>query len=384
MPEDDAANRRAWTIVIFLFVFLGGLTMQMRGPLVRTFRDVFIVSESVLGLIAPAGSLSFVVSILIVGMRAGKIDFKKFLLLGTGLLSVFTFFVGIAPTFTFVLLFLVGRGISNGVFRAIGRPILSHLYSNQRGRIFNLHSMAWAVGATIGPIFVSIILLLGSWRWAYFIPTFGFLIVFLMIIKLELPQSSRREKILSVEGLKKILRNKFVLGVVGLIVLNGGVEGSFFTWLPYYAEQYFSGTIANLSLSIYLASYIPGRYFYSRVSENWGYDRVILLNASILVLTLLAAFVFTEGVLMMIFVLMTGFLISGNFPTALALGTEHYPEHSAPINALTLSSSALGLSLFPALIGVIADLYTINMAMLTPIFLMVGVFILAFVMTRRE
>ncbi|KXA96159.1 hypothetical protein AKJ37_05920 [candidate division MSBL1 archaeon SCGC-AAA259I09] len=87
---------------------------------------------------------------------------------------------------------------------------------------------------------------------------------------------------------------------------------------------------------------------------------------------------------MMIFVLMTGFLISGNFPTALALGTEHYPEHSAPINALTLSSSALGLSLFPALIGVIADLYTINMAMLTPIFLMVGVFILAFVMTRRE
>lgn len=61
--SDKYSNGKIWTVVIFLFVMLSGLTMQMIGSLVSTFEDVFGVSESLLGLIAPAGSISFMLTV---------------------------------------------------------------------------------------------------------------------------------------------------------------------------------------------------------------------------------------------------------------------------------------------------------------------------------
>lgn len=383
MPNKNS-NKKAWTAVIFLFVMLGGLTMQMRGPLINTFKETFHVSESLLGLIAPAGSISFVFTLLILGMRAGKIDFKKFLVLGSGLVALFTFLVGTSPIYLFVLIFLMGRGLSMGIFRALGRPLLSHIYPKERGRIFNLHALIWAVGATLGPIFVSLVLEFGTWRFAYFIPAVGFVALFLVILGLDIPESSQNEKYLSGEGIKDLFGDPFILGIIFMIVLNGGVEGSFFTWLPYYASEFFSDPIANLSLSIYLASYIPGRYVYSHISEKVNYLDLVIFNSSLSVLTLLFAFVFTEGHLMLVFALITGFLVSGIFPTTLAWGTDRYSGYSGPLNAITMGSSALGLSLFPALMGVIADYYSIGEAMITPIILMVGVVIFAIYLRKRE
>lgn len=378
------SEKKVWTIVIFSFLILSGMTMQMRGPLVRTFEDVFSVSESLLGLIAPAGSISFVFTVLLIGFSAGKIKFKKFLALGSGFAALFTFLVGTSPIYLFILLFLVGRGMSVGMFRALGRPVLSHIYAGQRGRIFNLSALAWAVGATLGPIFVTIILVFGTWRLAYFIPAFGFAALFFVVLNLDVPKSSENEKSISGKGIKKLFRDPFILGLIFMIILNGGVEGSFFTWLPYYAEEFFSGPIANLSLSVYLASYLPGRYVYSRLSKRTNYLDLVIFNSSLSVLTLIFAFVLTEGYLMLVFALITGFLVSGIFPTTLAWGTDMYSGYSGPINALTMSSSFLGLSLFPALMGWIAGHYSINKAMITPVILMIGVVCIAVFLRNRE
>lgn len=138
-------NLKIWTLALFLFASLGAAVLQMRGALLASIQQTFSVSESLLGLIAPAGTVGFSISVLATGMIAGRIDFKKFLLIGVGSTSVCLFLMSGAPSFLMFLVALFGRGIASGIFRGLDRPILSHLFPKRRGWIFNLHSSVWAV-----------------------------------------------------------------------------------------------------------------------------------------------------------------------------------------------------------------------------------------------
>lgn len=376
-------NRKLWTLAIFLFGGLGAAVLQTRGALLPSFQQTFSVSESILGLIAPAGTVGFSISVLATGMVAGRIDFKKFLLIGVGFTSVCIFLTSVAPSFFLLLVMLSGRGVASGIFRGLDRTILSHLYPERRGWILNLHSSVWAVGATAGPLLVTLTLWFDGWRLTYFLLGCLFIPVFFLIWKTDFPLSNPKEQPLSLKKLRNILRNPMIIRMAIMLALNGGIEGGFFTWLPYFSNQYFSRKIANLVLTGYLATYVPGRYLYSRLSGKMKYTDLVLINSVVSVLLLFAAFVLTTGFPMLVCILVIGFLVSGIFPLLLSAGIELFPEHSGPINALGMWSGTMGISIFPALMGVIADWYSIQMAMRLLIVLMTGVAILAFV-TRKK
>ena len=77
------------------------------------------------------------------------------------------------------------------------------------------------------------------------------------------------------------------------LALNGGVEGSLFTWLPYFAAQPFESSTANLLLTAYLLTYVPGRLTYSYVADriDLSLDLVLLLVVCTIPLYYLAVFV---------------------------------------------------------------------------------------------
>jgi len=251
-------QRRYWTAVIFLFVLFEAVTMQIRGPLLASFQSSFGLSEGRLGLIAPAGTIGFLIAILSVGFRTGKINLTRFLVIGA-IGSVFsTFFISLAFSFPILLALLLLQGIMAGVFRAIDRPVLSHLYPVNRGRIFSIYTFVWAVGAASAPIFVNLVLSVGSWRIAYVVLAVCFVVPSLLMLFADRPDQLDNEERLSLESLRTIVRKPAVAGMGMGVVLVGSIEGVMFTWLPYYASQFFSPSTANLVLSVYLAAYIPG------------------------------------------------------------------------------------------------------------------------------
>lgn len=376
-------ERRLWTLGIFLFAVLSGLGIQMRGALLISFKDTFSVSESLLGLVAPAATAGFVFFLLFTGMRAGRIDVRKYLFVGVGLSILFTFFVGVSFSFPLLLFFLFGRGVAEGIFRGVDRPTLSHLYPERRGWIFSLHGLAWALGAAASPLFVNFIISFASWRLAYFLLAAFFLPVLFLVWKIDPQGFEGKESSISLKELGKILRNPVVIGMISLIVMSTGIEGGFFTWLPYYADKLFSRSTANLAFFGYLVAYVPGRYFYSRLSGREDYLNLVLLNSSLVVVLLFLTFVVVEGYVILALVFIVGFLISGNFPILLSMGTERFPEFSGPINALAMTASAFGLGVFPAIQGVFMDIYPAEVAMRFLIFLAVSVFLIGLVLRRN-
>jgi len=357
--------------------------MHMRGALVPSIQKTFDVSPSLLGLIAPAGTIGFSLTSITLGMLAGKIKMKQFFLISLGFNSLALALMGIANSYYLFLIFLVGQGLAAGVFRGLDRTILSHMFPDRRGWIISIQGVVWAAGGAIGPLFVALITYFGDWQWTYRIAAFALIPIFFLVLRIELPPSSEAEEAISRSRLKKILKEPATLTMISALVLTGGVEGSFFTWLPYYMGQSLPASVANVSLSIFLTAYIPGRYVFGRLSERYDYLKLVLVNGIIASGFIFLTFFLDLGYFQLGTVFAVGFLVSGMFPLLMSMGADLFPTNSGPINAIAMGSGTLGVSLWPSLIGVLADIYSIESAMKVLLPFMLAVTSIVFIVRRN-
>ena len=365
MEEID--NRTYWLIAIFLFVGVSGATIQARGVLVQTFETFFGVSKGQVGLMAPFGTVGYLVAMLTLGSASGRVDIRRFLLAGVALTGVSLLLIGAAPSFI-VLLVLVGmRSLSTGIVRALDRPTLSHLYPESRSRIFTLQEMTWAIGAMSGPILVTAILSQYSWRATYMVLAALTVPVFLLIWGLDAPTGTANEQTFERSDLRPLLSQPSVYGMVTALIFVGGIESIYFMFLPSFAEETFSGWITGLVLSIYLAAYVPGRLVFSYLSDQYSFTRVLVVTSAFLTVLTYTAFSGANGYLLLGSIFGVGFLVSGLFPTLISMGIESMPSFSGPVNVIANVAAQVGFSTAPVIVGVLADATSIETAMLVQI-----------------
>jgi fucose permease len=367
--SSTARARRAWTLALFAFTGLSGLILQVRGALLPTFGAVFGISEARLGLVAPLATAGYVVPIVAVGAIAGRAPVRRLLLAGVGGTALLLGAVSAAPTYPLLLAALAARMVPTGLVRGLDRPILSHLYADDRGRIFNLQTTCWAIGAALGPALVTVLLPVADWRAVYLVLAALALPLLVAVWRLDPPASLANESALSAADLRRLLRTTEVQAMALMLVLVVGAESTFFTWLPYYGTRFFARGTANLLLSTYLLAYVPGRLGFA-----WALGRV-----GVTPLVGAAALVGTAGVLGLAAapgsakfgaVFLVGLLIAGLFPSILAWGTDAVPEYSAPVNAVGMTAGQAGFFVFPALVGVVMTAMGVTVGMLVPALLL--------------
>ena len=352
----DRRERLLWTVAIFAFVTTDAVGFQLRGALLPSIEDSFEVSQALLGLVATAGTLGFVASVLVVGLVAGRIDIYRALLGSAAVVAVGAVLTGIAPVFLVFLAALFLRGVATGPFRALDRAVLGHLYPDGRARIFNRYALVWAAGAAAGPLVVTAALAAGNWRFAYGVVAVGFALSVALLVRLDLPDSVATEQELTIDDLRAVLRKPAVAGTVGVLVFNGGIEGTLFTWLPYFAGRQLPAAEANLVLSIFLAAYVPGRLAYSYLADRTGRTLdIVLVTLTLTMPALLATIYLASGRWLFVAVFALGLVISATFPTLSAFGMNAAPEYSGPVNALTTSAGYIGIALVPPLVGLLAE-----------------------------
>lgn len=337
-----------------------------------SFQETFGVSESLLGLITPVGTVGFTVTLVIVGLSAGRIRMRRWFLGGVVGTAIAFVAIGLAPTYLLLLSFVGLRMAATGSYRALDRPILSHLYPHHRGRIFNLHTMAWAAGAAAGPVAVTGILRLTEWPVVYFILSGLLVPIVIAVFWLDVPENVSAERSITRGDLRRLAGRREILVMAVALIFVGGLESVFFTWLPYYATTFFGAEVGNLTLSVYLAAYVPGRYMFSRATGRWPYLRLVLAGAVCSAVMLPVVFHLAGQVLFFPAVFVVGVLISGLFPTLLAWGVDITPSFTGPINAAAMTAGQLGFFVFPAAVGVIADAASIQVAMYLQVALAVG------------
>jgi predicted MFS family arabinose efflux permease len=345
--------------------------MQARGALIPSFQASFRVSESQLGLITPLGTLGFVGPVVIVGALAGRLDIQRSVVLGLVLAAGGLVLIGTSSNFLALLLFVALQSAALGIFRALDRPILSHLHPENRGRMFSLETMAWAVGAMLGPFLVTWVLTRSDWRLTYYVLGAAYIPIAIIAWRLEFPDAIASEQSIDIAEIRPLLSNPAILGMGLVLILVGGIESTFFTWLPYYSTEFLPRSAANLALSIYLAAYVPGRLAFGLLADRVSPPDVVLAAATLLVGLLVVLFGIGgfDRLPFYAVVFASGLFISGFFPLLLTWGVEVAPDYTGPVNAFAMVSVQIGFFLVPASVGVLADRYSIEAAMLIPIVL---------------
>jgi len=356
-------SKKKWTLATFLYLGLGAVVLQLRGALLLNFQNTFGVSESLLGLVAPAGTLGFTAIALITGMIAGRIRIRRLIQIGALLTAITTFLIGLSPAYYLFLTAILLRGMASGIPGGLTRPMLGHLYPENRGRIFNIHEAVWAVGAACGPLFATLILQFGSWRLAYYSIGIAFLPVFFLLGKTSTFHADIREQPLTRSQLLLIVKDPVIIAVGVMLFLNVGVEGGFFTWIPYYLSQSLPQSVANFALTGFIGAYVPGRLLNSYLTNKFPTTTLILIATITISLLIAVAFFFTGGYGQIAVIVSIGFFISTIFPNLFSLAANVYPEHSGPINGLMMTFDPLGFSILPAVMGIIANTYGIGLSM---------------------
>lgn len=347
------SNRRLWTLVIFLSVAVVGAAIQVRGAVLPTLETEFGAPEWQLGLVAAAGTLGYLTVILAVGSRAGSLDTRKVIVVGSVGIALALFGMGLAPAFGVFLAGIAIRGGMEGSVRALDRPLLGHFYPGRRGRIFNYYDMVWAVGAAAGPLAVTAALALGSWRLVYAGLGTAMLVVAALFWRLDTPSVSTQEQPLDWGSVGRLLRKPEVLAMMTALFFSTGVEGGLFTWLPYYATGELPEGLAGVTLTVMLLSYVPGRLVYGTLAERVGYLPLLSALVAALVPAVAYTFLVADGLAILAGVAVIGLLLSGIYPTMVAYGTDAIPEYSGPVNALAAATGSLGMAAVPAVMGVI-------------------------------
>ncbi len=365
MTDDSSASRRR-TFLALAFWFVAGdaMTMQTRGPLLASFEADFGVSEGLLGLVAPAGTVGFVVAIIAVGFLAGQVDVRRTLLIGVGGTVAALVALAAAPVYWLFLAALVAQGAMMGVFRGVDRPLLSHLYPARLGRTFVLYGLAWSLGAVTGPILVSAVLELTGWRWTFLLLALWFLPVFAVLWARGVPTATWSEHELDVDALRQLVARPRIRGVLASMALLGGIEGIMFTWLPYYARTLMGPDLANLTLSAYLLAYVPGRVAYARLVGRHAYFPLAIATVAVALPMFVVVLLAPTPPIVLAAIFLVGIPVSGLFPLLSAYGVETATEYSGPLSALTTAATYVGIASAPVLVGVLAELYGIAVGMI--------------------
>ncbi|MBS3766405.1 MFS transporter [Candidatus Bipolaricaulota bacterium] len=366
-------DKKQWTVSALMYLGLGAVVMQFRGAMLPNFQAEFGVSESLLGLVSPAGTIGFTVIALTTGMVAGRVDIRKYIQIGALLTAVTTFFIGLAPFYSLFLAAIVLRGMAGGMPGGLTRPILSHLYPDSKGRIFNIHEAVWAFGAACGPLVANLVLRFADWRMGYYVLGLAFVPIFLFMFTTSDFPAEIEEEPLTWDQFSEIISHPVILAVGAALFLNVGVEGGFFTWLPYYLSQTLPQSVANFALTGFIGAYVPGRLLNSYLSEKFSYTTLILAAAVIIILLLGVTFFLVGGYGQIATIVAIGFFISTVFPNLFSLAAKTYPQHSGPINGLVMTFDPLGISVMPVLMGIIADSFGIEISMRFLILPMIGV-----------
>ena len=381
------SNRRLWTAAIFAAMVLGGIAMMARGPVVVELGKTFDAPEWQLGLIAPAGTIGYLIVIAFVGFGAGHLDTQRFVTIGLAGSGVALLAMGVAPVLAVFLLAVLVRGTMNGVVRGLNRPLLSHFYPENRGRVYGYYDMAWAVGAVLGPLLVIVAIWALDWRLTYYALAAGMFALAVLVWRLDAPTVESSEEPFDRADVTRLLRRPEVVGMAAAMFFGTGVEGGLFIWLPTYANGELPSQLANITLSVMIAGYVPARFLYGRIGARIGYLRLLLPILVALVPVFYATFVYATGLWILLGVAVIGAGVGGVFPLLISYATEAVPHHSGPVTAIAAVSSSLGVGSVPALMGVVISGSNARAAMqllLVPLALTVAVLLAARVAERRR
>jgi fucose permease len=356
-------------------VFLAFLAMGFGdavGPFVSLAKSEFQLSNTVASFIPFVGYIMFGLLSIPVGVFQDKRGKKFVLLLGlaVALLGLLSASFGL-HSFARFLLAVVLLGSGAAILQVAGNPIMRDVSEpGKYARNLSLGQFVKAIGSLSGPLIPVLAARYfgASWKVIFPIYAVAVFVTLLAVAGLRVPKQKAERGAATLGSCLALLRNGYVLAMVGAIFLYVGAEVCVSAGIPLFLKERFSIDINKLGLlgtGLFFTALTIGR-FSGGVILNWMAPRTFFkVTCAVSVAGLLGLFAPDRTVAIASFFLV-GLGFANIFPLVFSIAVDSMPEHTNELSGLMVTA-IVGGAFLPPLMGLVADRSSVQLSFLVPL-----------------
>lgn len=169
-PSETNTSKRVVLIAITTASFLAPMALSSVNVALPTMAKELAMNTLSLSWAATAYMVAAAMFLVPLGRLADIVGRKKIFLFGTGIFTVASFLLGVAPSTGFLIAFRAMQGIGGSMIFGTGIAILTSVYpAAERGRVFGINVGAVYLGLSAGPFLGGVFTQYLGWRSVFFI-----------------------------------------------------------------------------------------------------------------------------------------------------------------------------------------------------------------------
>ncbi len=353
------------TLSIFYFIFIiFGLSMVI-DPLIPVIAEELQVGYDKIGIALFIGSITVLVSNIIVGRLSDRFDIKKIIICGLFLLITGFLIFGIYLNyFVFVIVIIIIRSGFGALDTAI-HSYSSRFYLSNISRVFVLLDTFWFVGAFLGPILISISLFLDiDHKFVFFFLSLAFTISLAVlyrycpssVVKSKEPARNVSPKKTKDKTVFSIIKDPVILLCALFLFLNLGATMGFSSWLTtYFLAFKISVALSSAFLSIYWFFSIVGLLVTNRLLKRLKEINILLWGCSIGVMCIIIFILVPNIYLKVLFLSIQAITVSGVFALTTSIAVQKKSRDSGTVLGFVIAGAFSGSIVFQPVFGYVAE-----------------------------
>jgi len=333
---------------------LMGVVMGMTGPLVPFLRIDLHLSYTQAGLLFSAQSAGSLAVLILGGWLVHLFGKKGLMSAGALVFALGLGATALAADFWWVLAgnVLIGTGMS---FLDIGVSTLCIDANREgKGKALNLLHFFFGAGAVLGPLFaLALGHLEGGWRWAFGLAALGPMAVAALVPFASMPTSP----VATATQKFDVYRQPFLWWGALALFAYCGVEWGVGAWFPSYWKAIPGASALDpaWATSAFWLTFAAGRFVVGGWADAWGFQKFLTRSIAGTLVVIVLWLIFPQPQAALVWVLIFGFVIAGQYPTFVALVSHRYPEASGQVTSFMSVFASLGTFVWPPAVGAWAD-----------------------------
>ncbi|PHR27468.1 MAG: MFS transporter [Desulfotalea sp.] len=290
-----------------------------------------------------------------IGKLADRTSVRYFIILAPAMTAIPMSLLGVAPSYSVLLILLFFTGISVSLFH-VPAPVLVYKVSGERtGRGMSFYMTGGELARALGPIIIIGAVSLLGLEGYYPVMLVGILASVVMYYKFrDMPVTVNPHSTPSIR--KTCVEMKaLLLPLAGIVFVRGFMHACLSAFLPLYILTK-SGDVwlAGIALSIFEAAGVVGILVVGGLSDRFGRKPILVFCLAVAPISLLC-FSAVSGWLQLLVLLVTGVSLLSTTPVMLAMVQEYSVDGSSAANGVFMMISFLSRSAVVVLVGFVAD-----------------------------
>ncbi|MGQ9608199.1 MAG: MFS transporter [bacterium] len=361
-------NSRLNIASVIIIAYGHGITdlfANFTAALLPVFESRFDLSKTSIGIMISVIGLSGSMFQLLYGYLGDKWGRRLFLVPGPAIAAIFMSLVGLSPSFTFLLLMLLIGGMGVSAFHPHAASAAGDMAGTKRDIGLAIFMAVGTVGYAIGPL-VAVFLIsspnIGPSRMP--LASIVGVITSILLYKYAIPEEKQKRFSNSNTNMLESIKPQIPLLIILclIVILRSTTNIVFVNFMSLLIKQRGMSLIIGgwvlflFSLSTALGTFLGG------YTSNMVSRKKVMIITMMISAPLLLALVYTRGITFIIFLVLSGLMLSFSNPANVAIAQELIPQGASTASSLMMGVSWGIAAILAMFFGIIADLFGGNVA----------------------